>query len=102
MVREIPKADVIITNPTHYAVALRYERETMQAPMLTAKGIDSIALKIREIARENNVRIIENRPLAQRLYKDVEIGDIIPEELYSVVVIIYSELYRERGFRQTA
>ena len=95
MIREIPKADVVITNPTHYAVALRYEKETMPAPMLTAKGIDSIALKIREIARENDVKIIENRPLAQRLYKDVDVGDIIPEELYHAVIMIYSELYKE-------
>ena len=102
MIREIPKADVIITNPTHYSIALKFERETMPAPMLTAKGIDSIALKIREIARENNVRIIENRPLAQRLYKDVEIGDIIPEELYHAVIMIYSELYKAGDIRQTA
>jgi len=102
MIREIPKADVVITNPTHYAVAIKWERETMQAPMLIAKGIDSIALKIREIARENNVSIIENRPLAQSLYKDAEIGDIIPKELYESVTMIYAKLVREGKFRQTA
>ena len=95
IMREIPKADVIITNPTHYAVALRYERETMPAPMVTAKGIDSIALKIREIARENDVRIIENRSLARRLYDDVDVGSIVPEELYYAVTIIYAELHKE-------
>ena len=65
MIREVPKADVVVTNPTHYAVALRYDRDTMDAPAVIAKGVDSMALKIREIAKENNVELIENRPLAQ-------------------------------------
>ncbi|MCL1834211.1 MAG: flagellar biosynthesis protein FlhB, partial [Leptospirales bacterium] len=81
MIREVPKADVVVTNPTHYAVALMYDGNTMDAPVVIAKGTDSMALKIREVARENNVEIIENRPLARELYNRLDIGDIIPEDL---------------------
>lgn len=101
MIREVPKADVVVTNPTHYAVALRYDRETMDAPALIAKGVDSMALRIREIAKENNVEIIENRPLARELYNRLEVGDIIPEDLFRAVSFVYAELYRrENRFRK--
>ncbi len=96
MIRELPKADVVITNPTHFAVALKYDRVTMDAPTVIAKGVDSMALRIREIARENNVPMIENRPLAQQLYRDVEVGSTIPGELYYAVSLIYAELYKKK------
>ena len=101
MIREVPKADVVVTNPTHYAVALRYDRETMDAPAVIAKGVDSMALRIREIARENYIEIIENRPLARELYNTVDVGDIIPENLFRAVSFIYAELYkRENSYRR--
>ena len=97
MIREVPKADVVVTNPTHYAVALKYDRETMDAPAVVAKGADSMALKIREVARENGVEIIENRPLARQMYDELEIGDIIPEKLFRAVSYIYAELYKRQN-----
>jgi len=101
MIREVPKADVVVTNPTHYAVALKYDRDTMDAPAVIAKGVDSMALKIREIAKENDVELIENRPLAQELYKSVEVGDIIPDNLFRAVSFVYAELYkRENRFKK--
>ncbi len=99
MIREVPKADVVVTNPTHYAVALKYERESMEAPTVIAKGTDSLALKIREIARENSITMIENRPLAQELYKRLEVGDIVPQDLFYAVSLVYAELYRRREFK---
>jgi len=97
MIREVPKADVVVTNPTHYAVALKYDRLTMDAPAVIAKGVDSMALKIREVARENNVEIIENRPLAREMYNRLDVGDIIPEDLFRAVSFIYAELYRREN-----
>jgi flagellar biosynthetic protein FlhB len=84
MMAAVPKASVIITNPTHYAVALRYERG-MQAPICVAKGVDAIALKIREVAGEHDIPIVENVPLARALYATVEIDDEIPTEHYHAV-----------------
>jgi flagellar biosynthetic protein FlhB len=97
MMASVPKATVIITNPTHYAVALRYE-SGMQAPICVAKGLDSLALKIREIAEENEVPIMENRPLARALYVTVAIDDEIPAEHYKAVaeVIGYVMRFRKR------
>jgi flagellar biosynthetic protein FlhB len=94
MMQAVPKADVVITNPTHYSVAIEYDRLVMEAPMVTAKGIDAIALKIREIARENEVPLVENKPLARTLYQEVEIGDAIPEKYYEVMAIILAEVYK--------
>ncbi len=97
----VAKADVVITNPTHYAVALRYDGETMAAPMVTAKGVDSVAQRIKQIARENDVEIVENKPLARALYAEVEIGDIIPEQYYKTLSIILSRVYAIKGKKQT-
>ncbi len=97
MMRAVPKADVVITNPTHYSVAVEYDRLIMDAPMVTAKGADAIALKIREIAREADVPLVENKPLARTLYREVEIGDAIPEKYYEVMAIILAEVYRMNG-----
>lgn len=94
MIREVPKADVVVTNPTHFAVALKWNRETMAAPAVIAKGVDSMALRIREVAKHNNVMLIENRPLAQTLYRDVEIGNEIPAELFQAVSELYYVLYQ--------
>ena len=94
MIKNVPKADVVVTNPTHFAVALKWDREkNNSAPAVVAKGVDYIALKIREIAKGNDVMIIENRPLAQEMYKRLEVGDIIPADLYSAVVELYRILY---------
>ncbi len=94
MVRKVPEADVVITNPTHYAVALEYHRERMQAPMVTAKGKDAVAERMKQLAGESAVPIIENKPLARALYAEVEIGDIIPERFYEAVVAVLKQVYQ--------
>ncbi len=96
MMSDIPKADVVITNPTHYAIALRYDALQAPAPQVLAKGMNKVAERIKEVARENNVPIRENKPLAQALYKQVEIGDVIPEELYQAVAAILAKLGKFR------
>ena len=96
MLKAVPEADVVITNPTHFAVALKYENGDY-APVVTAKGADHIALRIKEIAKENDVQIIENKPLARELYFNVEIGQYIPEKLFHVVSRILGEVYRIRN-----
>lgn len=100
MLQDVPKADVVITNPTHIACALRYDPKETPAPMLLAKGADLIAEKIKEIAREHRIPIRENKPLAQALYKSVEIGQVIPEELYQAVASILAQLDRFRRFNR--
>ncbi len=97
MMAEVPKADVVITNPVHYAVALKYEMEEMPAPKVLAKGEGFVALRIREIAEEAGVPVVENPPLAQALYKEVEIGDFIPAELYQAVAEVLAYVYRLKG-----
>jgi len=93
MAVNVPKADVVITNPTHFAVAMQWDRATMRAPMLTAKGADELALRIKSIARDNSVPIIENKPLARALYAEVEIGDMIPDEYYQAIAVILAKVY---------
>lgn len=93
MMQEVPKADVIITNPTHLAVALEYHRG-MMAPVVLAKGQDFVAQRIKEIAREAGVTIVENKPLARTLYASVEIGDPVPQELYQAVAEVLAYVYR--------
>ena len=102
MMRAVPKADVVITNPTHYSVAVEYDRLVMEAPTVTAKGVDAIAKKIREIAKENDVPLVENKPLARTLYQEVEIGDLIPEKYYKVMAIILAEVYKMSGREASA
>lgn len=96
MMQDVPKADVVVTNPTHLAVALRYDAEEMNAPTVVAKGADLIALKIREIAEANKVPIVEDRPLAQALYRSVEIGQEVPEKLFQAVAQLLAYIYRLR------
>jgi flagellar biosynthetic protein FlhB len=94
MLKSVPKADVVITNPTHYAIALQYNRAIMPAPTVVAKGADLVAQRIKEIAAENAVPVMENKPLAQALFREVEIGDAIPEKFYDAMSIILAEVYR--------
>ncbi|MDD6638057.1 MAG: flagellar biosynthesis protein FlhB [Lachnospiraceae bacterium] len=96
MMQDVPKADVVITNPTHYAVALKYEAEVRPAPYVVAKGEDYLAQKIKEVARENNVEIVENKPLARMLYSNVDIGADIPPELYQAVAEILAVIFQKR------
>lgn len=97
MMQEVPKADVVITNPTHFAVAIRYDFQTMDAPLVIAKGQDYIALKIKEIARNNQILTVENKPLARTLFHSVEIGETIPEELFHAVGEILAYVYYQEG-----
>lgn len=93
MMQDVPKADVVITNPTHLAVALKYDAEVSKAPIVVAKGEDFLAMKIRETAREHHVEIVENKPLARMLYANVDIGQEIPPELYQAVAEILAMVY---------
>ena len=94
MMAEVPKADVVVTNPTHIAVALKYDKEKANAPIVVAKGADLIAEKIREVARKHGVPIVENKPLARTLFKAVDIGKQIPADLYRAVAEILAYVYR--------
>lgn len=94
MMQEIPKADVIITNPTHFAVAVRYDVNQMEAPTVIAKGQDYIALKIKEIAKEHNIITMENKPLARALFQQVEIGQSIPNDLFQAVAEVLAYVYK--------
>ncbi len=94
MLQNVPKADVVVTNPTHIAVALRYNADEFPAPVVLAKGADHLAEKIKAVAREHNVPIRENVPLARALYKAVEIGDMIPEELYKAVATLLASIWK--------
>lgn len=97
MMQDIPKADVILTNPTHYAVALRYDPTVFPAPLVVAKGADKVALRIKDIAREHSIPIRENRPLARSLFETVEVGDPIPEDLFKAVAAILAEIWKLQG-----
>lgn len=94
MMQEVPTADVVITNPTHYAIALKYDEDKMEAPKVIAKGTDFIAQKIKLIAKEHDVVMVENRPLARAMYDQVEIGDQVPEEFFKAVAEILAYVYR--------
>jgi flagellar biosynthetic protein FlhB len=100
MMQEVPKADVIVTNPTHFAVALRYDDKRMRAPLVVAKGADEIAARIREIAAENNVPIFEAPPLARALHRNVEIGGEIPSNLYVAVAQVLTYIYQVKNARR--
>lgn len=98
MMSEIPTADVIVTNPTHYAVALKYSETGLRAPVVVAKGSQLVALRIREIAAENHVPILEAPPLARALHKHTELGETIPEALYTAVAEVLAYVYQLRRF----
>ena len=97
MMQAVPQADVVITNPTHYAVALRYEPDKYDAPYVVAKGEDYLAQKIKEVARENHVEIVENKPLARMLYHNVDLGAQVPPELFQAVAEVLAMVYSMRG-----
>ena len=94
MMQAIPEADVVITNPTHFAVALKYEPNSGKAPVVVAKGEDYLAFKIKEVAKENNVEIVENKPLARMLYYNVDLGMEIPSELYQAVAEVLAFVWK--------
>jgi flagellar biosynthetic protein FlhB len=97
--KHIPTADVIITNPTHYAIALRYDPDIAPAPHVVAKGVDSFALKIREVGKLHHIPMVENRPLARALYDKVEYGEMIPPELFVAVAEVLAFVYQQKGKR---
>ena len=98
----VPRADVVITNPTHYAVALEYQKDTMPGPMVIAKGADEVAARIRNIARDNGVPLVENKPVAQALYRETDVGDYIPESYYSIVATIFRKVMDINDMRRKA
>ncbi|MEL3905184.1 MAG: flagellar biosynthesis protein FlhB [Treponemataceae bacterium] len=93
-IKHVPEADVVITNPTHLAVALKYEDKKMEAPMVLAKGADRMAEQIKTIAREHDIPVIENKPLARAIYANVELGDMIPAEYYRAMSLVFAQVYR--------
>jgi flagellar biosynthetic protein FlhB len=93
MMQALPTADVVITNPTHLAAAIKYDKTTSEAPVLIAKGADFLAQKIKEVARENHIEIVENKPLARMLYYNVELGEEIPPELYQMTAEVLAYVY---------
>lgn len=97
MAANVPKADVVITNPTHFAIALEWDRDRMAAPTVTAKGADEVAQRIKRIAVESGVPLVENRPLARALYAEVEIGDAIPEKYYQAIAAVLAHIYGTEG-----
>jgi flagellar biosynthetic protein FlhB len=97
MAQQVPQADVVITNPTHLSIALRYDSDTMRAPKVIAKGADLMAMRIRQIATANGIPLVERKPLARALYGSVEVGDEVPEEHYAAVAEILAYVYRLSG-----
>ncbi len=97
MMQNLPKADVVITNPTHYAVAIQYDIELSDAPIVLAKGEDYLAARIKEIAREHDIEIVENKPLARMLYANVDVGQAVPPELYQAVAEVLAFVYHLKG-----
>jgi flagellar biosynthetic protein FlhB len=101
MMDAVPTADVVVTNPTHYSVALRYDSAQL-APVVVAKGMDHVAFRIRELAREAGVAVVPDPPLARALHASVEVGQMIPEELYQTVAQLLAYVYRVAGRRAAA
>lgn len=97
MMQAVPKADVVITNPTHFSIALEYKPEKMDAPVCVAKGVDQTALRIREIAKEHDITIYENPPLARALYDTIEIDEMVPPEHYKAVAEVISYVFKLKG-----
>lgn len=100
MMQEVPKADVVITNPSHYAVALKYDQKTMAAPVVVAKGADEVAFKIMEIAREHKVEVLRTPPLTRAVYHNTELGEEIPDGLYMAIAQVLAYVFQLRQFRK--
>lgn len=101
MMQDVPKADVVVTNPTHFAVALRYDEKRMRAPIVVAKGVDLVAARIREVANEHSVPIFEAPPLARVLYKNVDIGGEVPSSVYVAVAQVLTYIFQLRAARRS-
>lgn len=97
MMQNLPTADVVITNPTHYAVAIKYDPDVADAPIVVAKGADYLAAKIKEVAKENSIEIVENKPLARMLYANVDVEQMVPPELYQAVAEVLAFVYKVKG-----
>lgn len=97
MMQNLPQADVVITNPTHYAVAIKYDPQVADAPIVIAKGEDYLAARIKEVAKENHIEIVENKPLARMLYANVDVGQAVPPELYQAVAEVLAFVYHLQG-----
>jgi flagellar biosynthetic protein FlhB len=97
MMAAVPEADVVITNPTHYSIALQYKIDDMSAPILVAKGVDHLAMRIREVAKANDVPLVENPPLARALYAGVDVDEEIPPEHFKAVAEVIGFIMRKRG-----
>lgn len=97
MMQNLPQADVVITNPTHYAVAIKYDPDVADAPIVIAKGEDHLAFRIKEVAKENQIEIVENKPLARMLYANVDVGQAVPPELYQAVAEVLAFVYHLQG-----
>jgi flagellar biosynthetic protein FlhB len=102
MMEAVPTADVVITNPTHFAIAIKFEAHAMEAPQVVAKGADYVAQRIREIAASHDVPLVENKPLARALYRSTDIGEMIPAELYRAVAEVLAYVYRLKGLHRPA
>jgi flagellar biosynthetic protein FlhB len=101
MMQEVPKADVVVTNPTHFAVALRYDEKRMRAPVVVAKGADEVAARIREVAGEHNVPIFEAPPLARALFRTVDLNEPVPARLYVAVAQVLTYVYQLRAAKHS-
>lgn len=97
MMQSLPQADVVITNPTHFAVAIKYDTKVADAPIVVAKGTDHLAVKIKEVAKEHKIEIVENKPLARMLYHNVEVGNQVPPELFQAVAEVLAMVYQMQG-----
>lgn len=95
--QSLPQADVVITNPTHYAVAILYDPDKYDAPVVLAKGEDYLAQRIKETAKEYHIEIVENKPLARMLYANVDVGQLVPPELYQAVAEVLAFVYQIKG-----
>jgi flagellar biosynthetic protein FlhB len=99
MMSEVPTADVVVTNPTHFAVALKYTEGKMRAPQVVAKGADEVAAKIRELAKEHNVPLLEAPPLARALFRHTDLGEEVPEKLYTAVAEVLAYVFQLKAYR---
>jgi flagellar biosynthesis protein FlhB len=100
MMQQVPEATVVITNPTHYAIAIRYDEARDKAPVVIAKGLDRVAENIKKIAREHKIPMIENKPLAQQMYKQIDLGEEVPAVLYQAMAEILAMIYKDKDKRR--